>query len=196
MDDILTLLLVVGLLTVTTIGLVAVVMMRTSTTQTMNGQWVAYATNASLNGTNNTFQIGKIKMHIEAITAVDDFYNPNGDRGIIGVKLTIENNNTQTLEIALGKAFFKNKYGKRVEAEIRQLTGTAKTPKIVKVLPKEKYVISLVAKNSEKQVVINGTNVNLVTLLAKEGETAYFSLPLILNGKEILYTFKMRFIFK
>ncbi len=193
MDDLLTILLVVGLLAVVTVGVVALVSVRMSNVTVENGQWEVYPESANLSGTNNTFQIGNAEISLEAITAVDKFYNPKGEWGVIGVRIVMENNGTQTITLPLKDAYFVNSHGKRVDVEIK-VGNKRVTPNDVSIPSKSKFEISLVAKNSERDIVIGKTPVHLVTLLAKEGHVAYFSLPWILNGRETHYTFKIKFI--
>ncbi|WP_036224239.1 hypothetical protein [Mesoaciditoga lauensis] len=160
----------------------------------VNGKWIVYSTSSTLEGTENTYQIGKLTVKIEGITAIDYFYNPKGDRGIIGVKLALENTSDDEIDVLLKDAFFINKNGEKVMTEV--VTGYrkfSKTPDMIKILPSEKYKVSLVAEKGQQYVKIGKSQVWLVTLLAKEDGKISFVLPLMKNGKEEFYEFKLKF---
>jgi hypothetical protein len=195
-EETLTLVIVLALITAVVAGIMLFAINKVGT-EAANGKWLVYSTSPSLEGTSNTYTIGEMSLKIEGITAVDYFYKSSGEKGIVGVKLTFKNESKDIVKIPLGDAFFTNSHGKKVMTEV--LTGYkefSKTPSMVTLKPSQTYEISLVAYQSQRYVKVGNTSMWLVTLLAKEDAEASFYMPILENGKEVLYEFKLKFFKK
>jgi len=192
-EELLTLAVVLGLISIIVLGTSAFVI-TTATTETATGSWIVYSASPSLEGTDNTYKIDGLSIRLEGITAVDYFYKPSGEKGIIGVKLTLKNTSDHDIYIPLKDAFFINVHGKKIMTEVMSgYKNFSEPPSMLKLSPSQEYKLSLVAKKSQQYVKIGNTSMWLVTLLAKENGKIKFSIPLIENGKEVFYEFKLKF---
>ncbi|GEM_PF-6966923 len=195
-EELLTLVIVVALISATVIGISMYVNAKMSNSN-VNGKWIIYSTSPSLEGTDNTYKIGDLSVKLEAITAVDYFYKTSGERGIVGVKLIFKNESTNEVFIPLEDAYFINSHGRKITTELMSgYKEFSPTPNMLRIKSSQKREVSIVAKGSQRHVVVNNIPMWVVTLLAKENEKMSFSLPILENGKEKFYKFSFEFVKK